>query len=76
MIETNFLTTLIELVQSGVGVAILPSFVKNYLPPTIIFRNILNIPVQQAFYGMVSPSLDTEQAEYIISLFRRYTEQL
>lgn len=70
MVETNFLTTLIELVQSGMGIAILPSFVKPVLPSNIYFRNVLNVPFYQSFYAMVSPSLDSKLAESIINILR------
>lgn len=71
MVETNFLTTLMELLQSGFGVAVLPPFVAPMLPPNVIMRDILKIPHHQKFYAMLSPTLDKTQAAAILALLRR-----
>lgn len=70
MIETNFLTTLLELVQAGLGVAILPPFVESYLPPNVVMKDILEVPFAQKFYAMVSPNLKGAETEMMINLWR------
>lgn len=47
--ETNFLSTQLELLQSGLGIAILPPFIKNSLPPGIRMENVLPIPFAPKF---------------------------
>ncbi|MCI8455274.1 MAG: LysR family transcriptional regulator [Lachnospiraceae bacterium] len=55
MIETNFLITQLELVNAGLGIAILPPFVQKQLPPGVVMRDILKIPFSVPFYAMFSP---------------------
>ena len=74
MVETNFLTTLLELLQSGFGVAILPPFVAPMLPSNVIMRDILKIPHRQKFYAMFSPSLDKTQIAALLALLKQSTD--
>ncbi len=55
MIETNFLMTQLELVNAGLEIAILPPFVQKQLPPGVIMRDILKIPLSVPFYAIYSP---------------------
>ena len=63
MVETNFLTTLLELVQANLGVAIVPPFVKPMLPPDVVMRDLLAVPFIQTFYAMFSPTIEKGNLE-------------
>ena len=65
ILESNFLTTCLELVQANLGVAILPPFVRPFLPPGVLMRDLLEGPYIQLFYAMFSPELQPEQTELI-----------
>lgn len=55
-LETNFLTTLFELVQADIGVAILPPFVRQALPEGIVMKDLLSLPFYQRFFALYDPS--------------------
>ena len=68
MVETNFLTTMLELLQAGIGVAILPPFVEAILPPGVVMRDILDVPHTQKFYAMFSPAMPPEYTRVLLSV--------
>lgn len=68
MVETNFLTTMLEQIQAGIGVAILPPFVEAILPPGVVMRNILDVPHTQTFYAMFSPGMPSEYTKILLSI--------
>lgn len=70
MLETNFLTTLLEQVQAGIGIALLPPFAKPMLPPGVVMKDVLDDPYIKRFYAMTSPSLDSDTAELMVNLLR------
>jgi len=67
IIETNFLSTLLELVASGAGIAIVPAFVANDLPDGVIARDILPRPFQQKFYLMAAPEIKGKEIDFLIN---------
>lgn len=70
MLETNFLSTMMEQIQAGIGIALLPPFVKPMLPPGVIMRDVLDKPYSKRFYLMTSPSLDSDTTELMVRLLR------
>lgn len=68
MVETNFLSTMLEQLQAGMGVAILPPFVAGMLPPGVVMRDILDVPHTQKFYAMLSPSLSPEYTSLLLRI--------
>lgn len=70
MIETNFLTTLFEMVEAGLGVAILPPFIEPYLPTGVVMKDILEVPFSNKFYAMVAPGEERPEINYLIDLWQ------
>jgi len=69
MIETNFLSTLLEQVKAGMGISILPAFVKQDLPAEVITKDILPKPFVQSFFLMLSPDLSGPDVDLMTNLF-------
>ncbi|MEA4934643.1 MAG: LysR family transcriptional regulator [Lawsonibacter sp.] len=69
MIETNFLSTLLEQVKAGMGISILPAFVVQDLPAGIVAKDILPQPFVQPFFLMLAPDLSGPDLDLIINLF-------
>jgi Transcriptional regulator len=69
MVETNFVSTLMEQVKAKLGVAILPAFIKDSLPPGVVAKDSLPQPFSQRFYLMVSPRLTGPVADLVTNLF-------
>lgn len=70
MIETNFLSTQLEMVNANLGVAILPPFVEPYLPDNVRMLDVLEVPFAQKFFAMISPKLAGTYAEILMDLWR------
>lgn len=70
-IETNFLQAQIPLLEAGVGIALLPPFVKSVLPADIRMEDILAAPLKPTFVFAYSP-MNTHPA---IPIFRSVFEQ-
>lgn len=70
MIETNFLTTLLEMVEAGLGAAILPPFIEPYLPKGVVMKDILEIPFSDKFYAMVAPGQERPEIDFLVNLWQ------
>ena len=70
MLETNFLTTMLEQVQAGIGIALLPPFARPMLPPGVVMKDVLQDPYAKRIFAMVSPTLDRDMADLMIRLIR------
>lgn len=53
--ECNFLQSQIPLLQAGIGITLLPPFVKPYLPPDLRMEDVLSVPLSPAFVMAYSP---------------------
>ncbi|MCI7795076.1 MAG: LysR family transcriptional regulator [Lachnospiraceae bacterium] len=48
-IESNFLQSQIPLLMAGIGIALLPPFLKPYLPSSLLMEDILETPLAPTF---------------------------
>lgn len=70
--EANFLQAQIPLLQAGIGISLMPPFVREYLPPELRMEDLLAVPFAPLFV-LASDPKNTNPA---VPLFRRICHEL
>lgn len=68
--ETNFVSTQLELIRSGIGIAVLPPFLKASLPGEIRMEPVLSKPLTEKFYLCYDPETISPKAKIFLELFQ------
>lgn len=68
--ETNFFSAQLELLRSGIGIALLPPFLKTSMPPEIRMEPVLKEPLLERFYLCYNPETISPKARVFLELFQ------
>ncbi len=70
--ETNFLQTQLMLIEAGIGIALMPPFVSDILPPDLIMEDALTQPPSPRFVLAYKPDNTNPALAAFLQICREY----
>lgn len=72
--ETNFFSTQLELIRSGIGIALLPPFLRASMPAEVRMEPILKEPLVERFFLCYNPETISPKARIFLELFQLHMQ--